>query len=58
MLPIKNLNIKDYMKNKDEQKKKAASASQQSLANSLVAQNLAGMNGNVSQQIQQTPAKH
>lgn len=56
MLPIKNFNIKDYEKNKEQKMKKAVSASQQSLANSLVAQNLAGMNGNV-QQIQQQAVK-
>lgn len=56
MLPIKNFNIKDYEKNKEQKMKKAVSASQQAMANSLVAQNLAGMNGNV-QQIQQQAIK-
>jgi len=54
MLPIKKFNIKNYMKKENQEKKVATS--QQSLANSLVAQNLAGMNPN-SEQIQQPAAQ-
>lgn len=56
MLTIKNFSAKNYLKDKEEKQHKASSASQQSLANSLVAQNLAGMNGNV-QPIQQPAVK-